>query len=116
MWGHAGPQTLQPALPGPPNGYARATLCDTEIFVAHPIHVEGLKKNYGDFPAVKGIDFEVRAGRVLVLDGDPEVQTRQLKDRQQWHRPLTDASKFCKLWHRALGQLFRDRRHSPRFS
>jgi len=52
----------------------------------------------------------------LVLDGDPEVQTRQLKDRQQWHRPLTDASKFCKLWHRALGQLFRDRRHSPRFS
>jgi ABC-2 type transport system ATP-binding protein len=78
--------------------------------VAHPIQVEGLKKNYGDFPAVKGIDFEVRAGevfgllgpngagktttveileglrtrssgRVSVLDCDPEVQTRQLKDR-----------------------------------
>jgi len=78
--------------------------------VAHPIQVEGLKKNYGDLPAVKGIDFEVRAGevfgllgpngagktttveileglrsrsagRVSVLDCDPEVQTRQLKDR-----------------------------------
>jgi ABC-2 type transport system ATP-binding protein len=72
--------------------------------------VEGLKKHYGDLPAVKGIDFEVRAGevfgllgpngagktttveileglrsrsagRVFVLDCDPEVQTRQLKDR-----------------------------------
>ena len=76
----------------------------------NPIQVEALIKNYGSFPAVKGIDFEVRAGevfgmlgpngagktttveileglrtrsggRVSVLGCDPEVQTRQLKDR-----------------------------------
>ncbi len=75
-----------------------------------PIEVEGLKKSYGSFPAVKGIDFQVRAGevfgllgpngagktttveileglrsrsggRVSVLGFDPEVQTRELKDR-----------------------------------
>src|ERR1700727_384429 len=74
------------------------------------ISVSGLRKNYGSFAAVKGIDFEVRAGevfgllgpngagktttveileglrsrsggRVSVLDCDPEVQTKQLKDR-----------------------------------
>ena len=78
--------------------------------MANPIQVEALQKNYGDFPAVKGIDFEVcagevfgllgpngagktttveileglrsrTAGRVSVLECDPEVQTRQLKDR-----------------------------------
>jgi ABC-2 type transport system ATP-binding protein len=78
--------------------------------VTHPIQVEGLQKSYGDFAAVKGIDFEVRAGevfgllgpngagktttveileglrtrssgRVSVLGFDPEVQTKQLKDR-----------------------------------
>jgi ABC-2 type transport system ATP-binding protein len=78
--------------------------------VAHPIQVEGLRKNYGVLAAVKGVDFEVRAGevfgllgpngagktttveileglrartggRVTVLDCDPEVQTRRLKDR-----------------------------------
>ena len=76
----------------------------------NPIQVERLEKSYGSFPAVKGIDFEVRAGevfgllgpngagktstveileglrsrtggRVSVLGYDPEVQTRQLKDR-----------------------------------
>ena len=76
----------------------------------HPIQVESLRKNYGDVAALKGIDFEVRAGevfgllgpngagktttveileglrsrssgRVTVLGCDPEVQTRQLKDR-----------------------------------
>ena len=76
----------------------------------HPIQVEGLRKNYGDVAALRGIDFEVRAGevfgllgpngagktttveileglrsrssgRVTVLGCDPEVQTRQLKDR-----------------------------------
>ena len=76
----------------------------------NPIQVEALCKSYGSFPAVKGIDFEVRAGevfgllgpngagktttveileglrsrtggRVSVLGCDPEVQTRQLKDR-----------------------------------
>ena len=76
----------------------------------HPIQVEGLHKSYGDFAAVKGIDFEVRAGevfgllgpngagktttveileglrtrssgRVSVLGFDPEVQTTELKDR-----------------------------------
>ena len=75
-----------------------------------PIQVEGLKKSYGTLAAVKGIDFEVHAGevfgllgpngagktttveileglrsrsggRVSVLGYDPEVQTRQLKDR-----------------------------------
>src|SRR5438105_4659175 len=74
------------------------------------IHVTGLTKNYGDFQAVKGIDFEVRAGEVFgllgpngagktttveILEGlrprtaghvtvlgfDPGAQSRQLKDR-----------------------------------
>src|SRR5437867_11833012 len=74
------------------------------------IYVRGLRKSYGSFEAVKGIDFEVRSGevfgllgpngagktttveileglrprtggRVSVLGCDPEVQTRQLKDR-----------------------------------
>jgi ABC-2 type transport system ATP-binding protein len=78
--------------------------------VDNPIQVEALRKSYGSFPAVKGIDFQVRAGevfgmlgpngagktttveileglrtrsggRVSVLGCDPEVQTRQLKDR-----------------------------------
>jgi ABC-2 type transport system ATP-binding protein len=78
--------------------------------VDNPIQVEALKKSYGSFPAVKGVDFEVRAGevfgllgpngagktttveileglrarsggRVSVLGCDPEVQTRELKDR-----------------------------------
>jgi ABC-2 type transport system ATP-binding protein len=76
----------------------------------HPIQVEGLRKNYGEVVALKGVDFEVRAGevfgllgpngagktttveileglrarsggRVSVLGCDPEVQTRALKDR-----------------------------------
>jgi ABC-2 type transport system ATP-binding protein len=78
--------------------------------VDNPIQVEALRKSYGSFPAVKGIDFEVRTGevfgmlgpngagktttveileglrtrsggRVSVLGCDPEVQTRRLKDR-----------------------------------
>jgi ABC-2 type transport system ATP-binding protein len=78
--------------------------------MSNPIEVEGLKKNYGPLEAVKGVDFEVSAGevfgllgpngagktttveileglrtrsggRVSVLGCDPEVQTRQLKDR-----------------------------------
>jgi len=78
--------------------------------VDNPIQVEGLKKTYGSFAAVKGIDFEVHAGevfgllgpngagktttveileglrarsggRVSVLGYDPEVQTLELKDR-----------------------------------
>ena len=76
----------------------------------NPIQVEALQKSYGTFPAVKGINFDVRAGevfgllgpngagktttveileglrsrsggRVSVLGCDPEVQTLQLKDR-----------------------------------
>ena len=78
--------------------------------MGNPIQVEALRKNYGDFPAVKGIDFEVQAGevfgllgpngagktttveileglrarsggRVSVLGFDPEVQPREVKDR-----------------------------------
>jgi ABC-2 type transport system ATP-binding protein len=74
------------------------------------IQVRGLKKSYGSFEAVKGIDFEVRAGEVfgllgpngagktttveileglrprtcgeaVVLGFDPDRQTQQLKDR-----------------------------------
>jgi ABC-2 type transport system ATP-binding protein len=74
------------------------------------IYVRGLRKSYGDFEAVKGIDFEVRpgevfgllgpngagktstveileglrprsAGEVTVLDFDPDRQKKQLKDR-----------------------------------
>jgi ABC-2 type transport system ATP-binding protein len=74
------------------------------------IHVRGLTKSYGDFQAVKGIDFEVRAGEVFgllgpngagktttveILEGlrprtggevsvlgiDPGAQSRELKDR-----------------------------------
>ncbi|MCU1235629.1 MAG: transporter related [Candidatus Solibacter sp.] len=85
-------------------------MCETEVFVDHPIQVDALQKSYGSFPAVKGISFEVRAGevfgllgpngagktttveileglrsrsagRVSVLGCDPEVQTLQLKDR-----------------------------------
>jgi ABC-2 type transport system ATP-binding protein len=76
----------------------------------HPIQVESLRKNYGDIAALRGIDFDVRAGevfgllgpngagktttveileglrsrssgRVTVLGCDPEVQTNKLKDR-----------------------------------
>ncbi len=75
-----------------------------------PVQVEGLTKNYGDFPAVKGINFEVHAGevfgllgpngagktttveileglrprtggRVSVLGLDPGLQSKQIKDR-----------------------------------
>jgi ABC-2 type transport system ATP-binding protein len=78
--------------------------------MSNPIEVAGLKKSYGALEAVKGIDFEVcpgevfgllgpngagktttveileglrtrSGGRVSVLGCDPEVQTRQLKDR-----------------------------------
>jgi ABC-2 type transport system ATP-binding protein len=78
--------------------------------VSNPIEVEGLKKSYGSLAAVKGVDFEVCAGevfgllgpngagktttveileglrprsggRVSVLGCDPEVQTKELKDR-----------------------------------
>src|SRR6476469_7091046 len=74
------------------------------------LYVRGLTKSYGTFEAVRGIDFEVHpgevfgllgpngagktttveileglrprsGGKVRVLGCDPEVQTRQLKDR-----------------------------------
>jgi ABC-2 type transport system ATP-binding protein len=75
-----------------------------------PIQVRGLTKSYGDFQAVKGIDFDIRAGEVFgllgpngagktttveILEGlrlrsggqvsvlgfDPGTHSRQLKDR-----------------------------------
>jgi len=78
--------------------------------VPQPIEVEGLKKSYSTQPAVKGIDFEVRAGevfgllgpngagktttieileglrartegRIAVLGYDPETQASEVKDR-----------------------------------
>ena len=77
---------------------------------SNAIAVAGLRKSYGDFEAVKGIDFEVRTGEVFgllgpngagktttveilegirqrsagdvrVLDFDPDKQKMQLKDR-----------------------------------
>ena len=33
------------------------------------LHVEGLKKSYGSFEALKGIDFEVREGEIFALIG-----------------------------------------------
>jgi len=80
------------------------------LSIQNLIQVRGLTKNYGDFPAVKGIDFEVRAGEVFgllgpngagktttveILEGlrprtggevsvlgfDPGSQSKQLKDR-----------------------------------
>ena len=76
----------------------------------HAIYVRGLRKSYGSFEAVKGIDFEVRPGEVFgllgpngagktstveileglrprssgevkVLDFDPDLQKQRLKDR-----------------------------------
>ncbi len=78
--------------------------------MAYPIEVEGLKKSYGNVHAVRGVDFAVQAGevfgllgpngagktttveileglrsrsggRVSVLEYDPEVQTREVKER-----------------------------------
>jgi ABC-2 type transport system ATP-binding protein len=75
-----------------------------------PIQVRGLKKSYGDFPAVRGLSFEVRSGEVFgllgpngagktttveILEGlrprtggevtvlgfDPDYQNKALKDR-----------------------------------
>src|ERR1017187_4985841 len=107
--------SLNPPLPIPPwllshTTFATRLLCDTDLFVANPIQVEELKKNYGTFAAVKGIDFGVQAGEVFgllgpngagkttsfeileglrrrtggevkVLELDPDRQKKQLKDR-----------------------------------
>src|SRR5579862_5227645 len=81
-----------------------------EMGTSTAIHVAGLKKSYGDFEAVRGIDFEVAqgevfgllgpngagktttveileglrprsAGQVKVLGYDPGTDTRAIKDR-----------------------------------
>src|SRR5256714_3012746 len=83
------------------------------------IYVRGLRKAYGNFEAVKGIDFEVRpgevfgllgpngagktstveileglrprtAGDVKVLDFDPDRQKQKLKDRIGVGLPATN--------------------------
>ncbi len=80
------------------------------MLASAPISVQGLRKCYGDFEAVKGLDFEVGAGEVFgllgpngagktttveileglrprtsgdvrVLDFDPDKQKQKLKDR-----------------------------------
>src|SRR5713226_7912129 len=91
------------------------------------IQVRGLTKNYGDFPAVKGIDFEVRSGEVFgllgpngagktttveILEGlrprsggevsvlgfDPGSQSRQLKDRIGVCLQSTNLPEKIKVW------------------
>ena len=90
---------MQPEIHNPRSSIAQA-----------PIQVRGLKKNYGEFQAVKGIDFEIHSGEVFgllgpngagktttveILEGlrlrsggdvsvlgfDPGVHSKQLKDR-----------------------------------
>src|ERR1700733_9421845 len=80
------------------------------LSMVNAIQVRGLRKSYGDFEAVKGIDFEVSTGEVFgllgpngagktttveilegirqrtagdvrVLDYDPDRQKQKLKDR-----------------------------------
>src|SRR5437879_5577480 len=67
----------------------RACLCETEIFVVHPIQVEGLKKNYAGLPAVKGIDLEVRACEVFGLLGPNGAGT----DNGYWPGTVRDQSR-----------------------
>ncbi len=49
--------------------------------VDNPIQVEGLKKSYGDFAAVKGIDFEVHAGEVFRPARDRTARARPRRSR-----------------------------------
>jgi ABC-2 type transport system ATP-binding protein len=97
---------------GFPNQYSNASVTLRRKYMSqqNAISVRGLRKNYGDIEAVKGIDFEVRTGEVfgllgpngagktttveilegirqrsggevLVLGLDPDKQKKHLKDR-----------------------------------
>ena len=49
---------------------------------AAAVEVRGLRKRYGDFEAVRGIDFSVQPGEVFGLLGhDPERRERALRSR-----------------------------------
>jgi ABC-2 type transport system ATP-binding protein len=105
------------------------------LVIENLIQVRGLTKSYGDFPAVKGIDFEVRAGEVFgllgpngagktttveILEGlrprtggevsvlgfDPGSQSKQLKDRIGVCLQSTNLPEKIKV-HEAI-HLFRD--------
>ena len=61
------------------------------------IEVEGLEKLYGDFPAVRGLSFQVQPGEVLGLVG-PNGATRHLERdaftvevTDRWTSPATHA-------------------------
>ena len=60
----------------------------------NPIQVEALTKSYAGFPAVKGIDFEVRAGEVFGLLG-PNGAGKTTTVEIQWLSDLVVASLGC---------------------
>src|SRR5262245_23888160 len=41
----------------------------TEVATGNAIHVRNLKKSYGEFKAVKGVDLEIEAGEIFGLIG-----------------------------------------------
>ena len=80
------------------------------------IKVQGLTKTYGDFQAVKGIDFEIKTGEVFGLPGpngagktttlgfEPEAQSKQLKDRIGACLQFTNFSAKLKVREATVGQ------------
>jgi ABC-2 type transport system ATP-binding protein len=54
------------------------------------IHVQGLRKSYGDFEAVRGIDFEVRRGQVFGLLGPNGAGKTTTVEILEGYRERTD--------------------------